>query len=599
MGDLDRNRILIVEDSEDEAQLLERQLRRVSPALEVLRVDTERDMRAALAGSAWDLVISDHSMPSFDSDGALRVLRASGQDIPFILYSGALNTERGASAMQVGANDWVDKHDPARLMPVVERELRNVRLKRDRDRVERSMVEMSKYDSLTRLPNLALFTELVQVRLAESPGAGATPAVMYIDLDRFMRINDSLGYAAGDGLIRQVAARLRAASPPGTVVARLGQDKFALYYSPADGAGGPVSFAERLAQRFGDPFSANGQEFFVTLSIGVSLYPAHGADPATLLKNAESAMHVVKRLRGNGCQVFEAGLQQASAENLRMENDLRHAIKREQLFLMFQPIFDLRTRRIVGAEALVRWKHPELGMIPPDRFIGLADETGQIHSIGEWVLARACASAQRWIHAGHEGVGIAVNFSATQFRHEHFAARVRSILKASGMPPERLEMEITEGAAMQDPETTVDILGELKQAGIRVAIDDFGTGYSSLSYLKRLPLDILKIDKSFVRDLPQDVENVAIVRTIVALGKALRLHLHPEGIETPAQLEFLRNEGCDRAQGYLMSKPIMLDDFLPLLARYNGAPALNDVRSEDPTRHIGFAGALAAGAAVS
>ena len=599
MGELDRNRILIVEDSEDEAQLLERQLRRISPALEVLRVDTERDMRAALAGSTWDLVISDHSMPSFDSDGALRVLRASGQDIPFILYSGALNTERGASAMQVGANDWVDKHDPARLMPVVERELRNVRIRRDKDRVERSMIEMSKYDALTRLPNLALFTKLVQVRLAESPGAGATPAVMYIDLDRFMRINDSLGYAAGDGLIRQVAARLRTAAPPGTVVARLGQDKFALFYSPADGGGGPVSFAERLAQRFGDPFSASGQEFFVTLSIGISLYPAHGADPATLLKNAESAMHVVKRLRGNGCQIYEAGLQQASAENLRMENELRHSIKREQLFLMFQPIFDLRTHRIVGAEALVRWKHPELGMIPPDRFIGLADETGQIHAIGEWVLARACASAQRWIRAGHDGVDVAVNFSATQFRHERFAARVRSILKASGLPPARLEMEITEGAAMQDPETTVDILGELKQAGIRVAIDDFGTGYSSLSYLKRLPLDILKIDKSFVRDLPQDVENVAIVRTIVALGKALRLHLHPEGVETPAQLEFLRSEGCDRAQGYLLSKPVLVEDFMALLARHNGAPAVNDDPAEAPSRHPVLAGALVAGAAVS
>ena len=596
MGEKERNRILIVEDSEDEAQLLARQLRRVSPVLEVRRVDNEADMRAALADASWDLVISDHSMPAFDSDGALRVLRASGQDIPFILYSGALDTERGASAMRVGANDWVDKHDPARLMPVVERELRNVRIKRDKDRAERSVIEMSKYDALTRLPNLALFSELVQVRLAESLPAGSTPAVMYIDLDRFMRINDSLGYAAGDGLIRQIAARLRAACAPGTVVARLGQDKFAVFYSPVEGGAGPTGFAERLGQRFADPFSASGQEFFVTLSIGIGLYPAHGSDPATLLKNAESAMHVVKRLRGNGCQVYEAGLQQASAENLRLENELRHAIKRQQLYLMFQPIFDLRTRCIVGAEALVRWKHPEFRIVPPDRFIGLADETGQIHAIGEWVLERACTSAQRWLNAGYEGVGVAVNFSATQFRHERFVARLRAILKASGLPPECLEMEITEGAAMQDPESTVDILGELKQAGIRVAIDDFGTGYSSLSYLKRLPLDILKIDKSFVRDLPHDVENVAIVRTIVALGRALRLRLHPEGVETAAQFEFLRGEGCDRAQGYLMSKPVMLEDFMCLLQRHNGAPASAEPAPQ-PRALLGAA--LAAGAAAS
>ena len=576
MSEQERHRILIVEDSEDEARLLERQLRRVSPALEVLRVDTEPAMQAALAGSAWDMVISDHSMPQFDSDGALRVLRSSGQDIPFILYSGALSTERGASAMSVGANDWVDKHDPARLMPVVERELRNVRIKRERDRAERTMIEMSKYDALTRLPNLTLFSELVQVRLAETPPTGATPAVLFIDLDRFMRINDSLGYATGDGLIRQVAARLRAASPPGTVVARLGQDKFAIFYAPAEAGTGPVSFAERLAQRFADPFSASGQEFFITLSVGISLYPAHGADAATLLKNAESAMHVVKRLRGNGSQIYEAELQQASAENLRLENELRHAIKRKQLFLMYQPIFDLRTRRIVGAEALVRWKHPDLGLVPPDRFIGMADDSGQIHAIGEWVLGEACAAARGWTDRGHAAVGVAVNFSATQFHHERFASHVRAIVRASGLPPEALEMEITEGAAMKDPETTVEILGELKKSGIRVAIDDFGTGYSSLSYLKRLPIDILKIDKSFVRDLPQDAENVAIVRTIVALGRALHLHLHPEGVETQAQLEFLRAEGCDRAQGYLMSRPVAIDDFLALLDKHNGAPAVND-----------------------
>ncbi len=567
MDDKDPVRILIVDDSEDDAHLLCRQIRRSIPRAECLRVDNAADMRAALASGDWDLVISDHSMPGFDSEGALRVLRESGRDLPFILYSGCLDERRGASAMRIGACDWIDKHDPARLVPVVERELRSARLRRDKERAERSALELAKYDTLTRLPNRSLFCELAQLRLAAHEGGAGAPAVLYIDLDRFMRINDSLGYAGGDGLIRQIAARLRAAAPPGSIVARLGQDEFAVLFSPAGGDTGPQSLAARLARRFAAPLAAAGQEFYVTLSIGASLYPAHGTDPATLLKNAESAMHAAKRLGGNSCQVYQAELQAASSENLRLENELRHAIDRNQLFLMFQPIYDLGSRRVVAAEALLRWRHPELGLVPPDRFIALADDTGQIHRIGEWVLASACAAARRWHEAGHDGVGVAVNFSATQFRHERFADRVRRIIEASGLPPRSLEMEITEGAAMQDAETTVDILAALKQLGVRVAIDDFGTGYSSLSYLKRLPIDILKIDKSFMRDVPHDAENVALVRTIVALGRTMKLQRHAEGVETPAQLEFLRAEGCDRAQGYHLARPLAADAFAELLAR--------------------------------
>jgi diguanylate cyclase (GGDEF)-like protein len=565
MDDKEPVRILIVDDSEDDAHLLARRIRRTLGRAECLRVDNAADMRAALASGSWDLVISDHQMPGFDSEGALAVLRESGREVPFILYSGCLDEQRGASAMRVGAHDWIDKHDPARLAPVLERELRNARLKRDKERAERSALELAKYDTLTRLPNRSLFSELVQLRLSEPEARGGAPALLYVDLDRFMRINDSLGYAGGDGLIRQIAARLRAAAPPGAIVARLGQDEFAVFFAPAQAGRGPGALAERLVRRFAAPFVASGQEFFLTLSIGASLYPAHGRDPATLLKNAESAMHAAKRLGGNCCQIYQAELQAASSENLRLENELRHAIERRQLFLVYQPIYDLGTRRIVAAEALLRWRHPELGLVPPDRFIPLADDTGQIHRIGEWVLEAACAEARRWQAAGDPEVGVAVNFSATQFRHERFAARVRAILEASGLAPRHLEMEITEGAAMQDAEATVETLAALKGLGVRVAIDDFGTGYSSLSYLKRLPIDILKIDKSFMRDVPHDGENVAIVRTIVALGHTMKLQRHAEGVETAAQLEFLQAEGCDRAQGYHLSKPLTAEAFAALL----------------------------------
>jgi diguanylate cyclase (GGDEF)-like protein len=578
MYEKDQTRILIVEDSEDDALLLERLISRTLPGAQFRRVDSATGMRAALAAGDWDLVISDHSMPGFDSQGAMQVLRESARDIPFVLYSGCLDEERGATAMRVGAHDWVGKHEPARLVPVVQRELRNSRLKRDKERAERSALELANYDTLTRLPNRSLFCEQVQLRLQDPASGEGTPAVLYIDLDRFMRINDTLGYAAGDGLIRQIATRLRAAAPPGSIVARLGQDEFAVFCAAADGARGPMALAERLARRFAEPLTASGQEFFVTLSTGISLFPAHGGDPATLLKNAENAMQAAKRLGGNGCRIYQAELQAASSENLRIENELRYAIERRQLVLVYQPIFDLGTSRIIAAEALVRWRHPELGTVPPDRFIGIADDTGQIHRIGEWVLAAACAEARRWQQAGHSAVGVAVNFSATQFRHEQFAHRVRAIIEASGLSPEHLEMEITEGAAMQDAESTIETLEELKSAGVRVAIDDFGTGYSSLSYLKRLPIDILKIDKSFMRDVPHDTENVALVRTIVALGSTMKLQCHAEGVENREQLEFLRAEGCERAQGYLLGKPLALQDFLALLAERNGAPA----RHADP-----------------
>jgi diguanylate cyclase (GGDEF)-like protein len=597
MDDTERTRILIVEDSEDDALLLERRIRRTVPGAQFTRVDCAEHMRRALRSGDWDLVISDHSMPGFDSEGAMRVLRESGLDIPFILYSGCLDSERAVSAMHVGANDWIDKHDPARLLPAIERELRNARLRREKERAERSALELSKYDTLTRLPNRSLFCELVRLRLsdpaggvpARGPEAGALQAVFYIDLDRFMRINDSLGYAAGDGLIRQVATRLRAAAPAGSIVARLGQDEFAVFATAADAARAPLRIAERLAKRFADPLSASGQEFFVTLSIGVSLHPAHGSDPDALLGSAESAMRTAKRLGGNGCQVYQAALQAASSENLRLENELRHAIERRQLFLVYQPVFDIATGRVVGAEALVRWRHPELGLIAPDRFIGLADDTGQIHQIGEWVLGSACAEAHRWQQAGHAGIGVAVNFSPTQFRHERFAERVRSIIRASGLAPELLEMEITEGAAMQDAEGTIETLGALKAAGIRIAIDDFGTGYSSLSYLKRLPIDILKIDKSFMREVPNDAENVAIVRTIVALGGTMKLERQAEGVETQAQLDFLRSEGCERAQGYLLARPLAAEAFRRLLEDCSERAA-HEPRLALPA-HLGYAAA--------
>ena len=540
--------ILLIEDSEDDALLLESVLAPAIPLLEMCRVDCAVDMIEALQ-RPWDLVISDHSMPRFDAFKALQVLKASGQDIPFIIYSGALEHDRGNSAMRIGADDHIGKGDYGRLVPVVERTLRHARNTRDRLDAERSRAHQENFDTLTGLPNQKRFIEIAGGAI--EPGA----AVLYIDVDRFMRINDSFGYATGDALIGQIARRLERCGDPGELVARIGRDEFAILVPASDTREAARLRAERLMQCFSEAFPVNGQSLFLTISVGIGLAPQHGEDVSALLKNAESAMFSAKRQGRNTVLFYRHELNNDTGNRLKLESDLRHAVSRNQLFLAYQPIIDVASRRICGVEALVRWRHPEMGIIPPDKFIGIADESGQILAIGEWVLRTACAQARQWQLAGFPQLAVAVNFSATQFKQPGLHETIRQALVASGLAPQSLEMEITETVAMQDAESTISTLCGLKEMGVKISIDDFGTGYSSLGYLRRFPIDILKIDKSFVRDVDTDADSAAIVRTVVALARSLKLTVLAEGVETARQFEFLAHEGCDRMQGYHFAKP--------------------------------------------
>jgi diguanylate cyclase (GGDEF)-like protein len=487
------------------------------------------------------------------------VLKASGQDIPFIIYSGALEHDRGNSAMRVGADDHIDKGNFGRLVPVVQRALRHVRTARSMREAQQSSSRLENYDALTGLANQKRFVEIASAGL--EPGA----AVLYIDLDRFMRINDSFGYATGDILIGQIARRLERCGESGEVVARIGRDEFAMLVS-ADGSRDTArQRAERLMQSFAEAFQVNGQSLFLTISIGIALAPWHGEDIPTLLKNAESAMFDAKRQGRNMLQLYRHELNVDTGMRLKLESALRHAVERNELFLAYQPIIDVNSRRICGVEALVRWRHPELGIIPPDKFIGIADESGQIIAIGEWVLRTACMQARQWHDAGYRQLAVAVNFSATQFKQPGLHNTIRQILDASGLAPQHLEVEITESLAMQDAEATVTTLRGLKDMGVKISIDDFGTGYSSLGYLRRFPIDILKIDKSFVSDVDRDCDSAAIVRTIVGLARSLKLTVLAEGVETRDQLDFLAAEGCDRMQGYFFAKPCDAGALLRLL----------------------------------
>lgn len=553
-------RILLVEDSEDDALLLESVLAPAIPSLQMRRVDCAVDMTEALQ-RPWDLVISDHSMPRFDAFKALQVLKASGQDIPFIIYSGALEHDRGNSAMRIGADDHIGKGDYGRLVPVVERTLRHARTTRDKLEAERSKTHQENFDALTGLAN--------QKRFIEVAGNGFEPgaAVLYIDVDRFMRINDSFGYATGDALIGQIARRLERCGDSGELVARIGRDEFAILVPPSDTREAARQRAERLMQCFSEAFQVNGQSLFLTISIGIGIAPQDGDDIPALLKNAESAMFNAKRQGRNTVQFYRHDLNNDSGTRLKLESALRHAVARNELFLAYQPIIDVASRRICGVEALVRWRHPELGIIPPDKFIGIADESGQILAIGDWVLRTACAQARKWHDEGFAQLAVAVNFSATQFKQPGLHDAIREALAASGLAPRFLEMEITETVAMQDAESTISTLCGLKEMGVKISIDDFGTGYSSLGYLRRFPIDILKIDKSFVRDVDSDADSAAIVRTVVALARSLKLTVLAEGVETERQFDFLALEGCDRMQGYYFAKPCEPDALHGLLLK--------------------------------
>ena len=548
-------RVLIVEDCEDDAILLTHYLRRAAPDVEWRRVDTAAAMRAALSEEQWDLVISDHAMPGFSSEAAYELMRGCGADIPFIIYSGHVDPSAALCAMEKGVHDCVEKGNLAKLLPVVRRELKTVAQVRARARAENRLHRLAHFDHLTGLPNRQSFYEEASRCLA-AIGAGSGATLLFIDVDRFMRINDSFGYTVGDQLVRQVGVRLQQSVGAEALVTRMGRDDFAVLDAQAQTAGQARALAERLMAAFAQPFAVEGKEIFLTLSIGICRYPHDGEDIGRLLVNAESAMFLAKRSGRNNFQTYAHDMNAASAERLQMETALRHAVARGELTLHYQPSAEIASGRIAGVEALVRWRHPQRGMIAPDKFIPLADETGLIGEIGRWVLFEACAQARRWRDSGLEPLKVSVNVSAVQFRRGDLAQVVHAALAQTGLPPACLDLEITETVLMQDAAATIATLRSLKTMGVSISVDDFGTGYSSLAYLQRFPIDTLKIDKSFMAAVTADEHNAAIVRTVIALAKSLRLESIAEGVEFADQVAYLRAEGCDRLQGYYLSRPL-------------------------------------------
>ena len=432
---------------------------------------------------------------------------------------------------------------------------------------------LAHHDPLTELPNRLLFNDRLDHALRRAERSKSQLAVLFVDLDRFKHINDSLGHPAGDRLLQEVARRLTGAVREEDTVARMGGDEFTLLFEDLRRAEDAGTLARKLLGALAGSYALDGKEIYVSGSIGISLYPRDGRAADELISHADAAMYQAKGQGRNGYHFYTPELTAAALQRVHLEADLRRGLGRGELTVHYQPQIDLASGRLIGAEALVRWPHPQQGFVPPDRFISLAEDTGLIIELGEFVLRTACAQAREWLRDGMPIEQVAVNVSAQQVQRSDFVATVRRALDATGLHPRHLELEVTESFIMDQAEAGIRMLHELREMGVGLAIDDFGTGYSSLGYLKRLPVHLLKIDRSFVADVGGEGEGLAIAKAVIALGHSLGLRVIAEGVETEHQAGLLRAEGCHYGQGYLFGRPVDAADF----ARSWGVPALDAV----------------------
>jgi diguanylate cyclase (GGDEF)-like protein len=555
---------LIIEDVEDDAQLLVLELQNSGYQPNYLCVDNKEDLVEALQ-QPWQIVFSDFTMPSFNGIEALRLVRQRDPDLPFIFVSGTIGEVMAVEAVKSGAQDYILKGNLKRLSAAVPRELRESEVRRERRLATQRIHYMTNYDELTTLPNRALYFRRLHQMIERAGQTGLRVGLVHINLDRFRKINNSPGRQVGDQLLQAVAKRLAGNAGGNDVVARLASDEFALILPGLATNLDLVQAIQKIQQTLAIPFVISGYTFHVRASLGVSLFPLHGEKAEELQRNATMAMYQAKQEGGGVCHFFSSQIRQQQDERLQLERDLEHAVETQSFSLVYQPQIELCSNQIVAVEALLRWQHPKQGAVPPSRFIPIAEESGLILPIGQWVLTEACRQAHRWRTGAVPAPKMAVNFSANQFCQRNLADAIKLVIDEHQLNPESLEIEITETALMLDPDRSLQLLNKLRDFGLSISLDDFGTGYSSLSYLKRFPVNVLKIDKAFIDDIPTDLDNVAIVRAVIALAERLGITVVAEGVETREQLDFLRNEGCNLVQGYYFQRPVRANDLTALL----------------------------------
>lgn len=430
----------------------------------------------------------------------------------------------------------------------------------ERKAAEERIQFLAYYDALTELPHRALLEDRLGSALADAKRNKQKVALLFLDLDRFKIVNDSLGHAFGDIVLKEIAKRLKLCTRAQDTVARVGGDEFLIMLNRVGDVAEAAIAADRVMQAMSTEFVIQGHSVRMSCSIGISIFPEHGVDGETLIKNADAAMYFAKEAGRNDVRFFTSEMDTQAAERLALENSLRIALDKKEFFLVYQPQMEIATGAIIGFEALIRWEHPQLGLVPPTRFIPIAENNGFIQEIGEWVLRTACEQAMQWRNAGLPSVPIAVNVSAVQFRHHSFRALVERVLQETGLPPEYLELELTESLLLSNEDVMFDVLRELREMGVKLAIDDFGTGYSSLSYLKQFRVNKLKIDRSFICNIATDPGDAAITDAIISMARSMNIKVIAEGVEDEEQMSFLREHGCDQIQGYYFSKPIMASE---------------------------------------
>jgi diguanylate cyclase (GGDEF)-like protein/PAS domain S-box-containing protein len=431
----------------------------------------------------------------------------------------------------------------------------------EQKKIEEKMLQLAYYDQDTGLPNRLKFTETLGDLLQRAKHKKRTLAVMVIDLDRFKNINDSLGYEAGDEIIKEISLRIGDCLPSGSYLGRFSGDKFNVAISKNANMDEVIKLAKQILEHISAPIAYSNQEFFVTASIGVSFYPSDGLDEVTLLKNADIAMNRSKQPGGNRITYYSNEMNEEAFLRLEFESYLRKALQKDEFYLCYQPLVDLASCKVFGTEALIRWNHPKLGLVSPGEFIPLAEETGLIEEIGSWVLRTACKQNKQWQQMGCQHLSVSVNVSASQFQQFGFVKEVESALRESQLDPQYLTLELTESTMLRNIEHSIDVMKDLQRLGVKVSIDDFGTGYSSLSYLKDLPINTLKIDRSFINNLRLDTSDIAIVKAIITMGHGLEMKVVAEGVETEEQIMLLKELKCHYAQGFYIHKPLTTDDF--------------------------------------
>src|SRR5690349_3991607 len=566
-------RVLIIDDEEQIRHLL---IDVLGSAYDCSDAGSAEEALAALSEHTFDLVISDIDMGAMSGLELVPRVHSLSPDTVVVMVSGNQDIGFAIEALRVGAFDYISKPiDLRHVEASVERALNHCNLLKEKRRYKEQLELLLQqrtaevdwlayYDTVTQLPNRALFEDRLTQAVSVAKAAHQSLGVLFISLDQFKKVNDYLGHGSSDIWLREFALSLKSCIGKSDTVARFGSDEFALLRTQIDDTKDVIETIGALSQVLKFSFDLPGHELFATASVGVSLFPLDGEDCHTLLKHAGAALYKAKKSGGANYQFFTADMHELATRRLALESSLRRAIQNEEFLLHYQPRVSVDSLAITGVEALVRWQHPQLGLISPSEFIPLAEDTGLIVPIGEWVLRTACLQGRRWCDQGFAPIQIGVNISARQFHDQDLTQTVIRILEETGWLPKYLELELTESSIMQNAEFAADMLTRLKNMGINISIDDFGTGFSSLGSLKRLPIDALKVDQSFVRELTTDPDDAALVMAIITLAHNLRLKVVAEGVETEDQLRLLRLLRCDEIQGYFFSKPLPAEKLVSL-----------------------------------